>query len=214
MTRTSRHVPFTAVMRLARDKDPSLSAVADRIELFNQLRNVIVHNGTDLAQPVLNTVKAIEAIRDMLEAPALLTPAFLRQTAICKPDDRVRTVAKLMATEDFSQLPVYDDRGLLKGIITTAAIARWLGTHADGEMAQLDTPVHAVMKYEEYPKAFAVFSVTDTVGKALAAFKKSSDRGEPLYAIVLTEDGRHDSTPKGVITLFDMPQLWSTALGD
>ena len=47
MTRTDRHVPFTAVLRLAREKDPSLSAVADRIELFNQLRNVIVHNGTN-----------------------------------------------------------------------------------------------------------------------------------------------------------------------
>jgi len=117
-----------------------------------------------------------------------------------------------MATKDFSQIPVYDARGLLQGVITTAAIARWLGKHAQGSAAKLDTEVKRVMQDEEYPRAFRVFKTTDTVGKALAAFKTSTDRGEPLYAVVLTDDGHHDSTPKGVITLFDVPRLWSVAL--
>ncbi len=214
LSKVGRQVPFTQVLRLAQQKDPTLVRVADQLELFNQLRNVIVHNGTDLAEPVKATLKAIGGIRKHLEAPARLGPAFLRETVTCRPADPIRNVAQLMATEDFSQLPVYNDRGVLLGMITTAAVARWLGAHPDTAVAHLDTPVSEVMAYEEYPHAYLVFPKDETAGKALAAFKQRSDQGEPLYAIVLTDDGHHNSPPRGLITLFDVPRLWGLAAGD
>jgi len=212
-TKTSRtRVSFPQVLQMAIQKDPALSTVVDELVLFSQLRNVIVHNNRDLAEPVEATLNAIMEIRQRLKAPALLAPTFLRHTVICRPTDRIRTVAQLMATENFSQLPVYGEDQLLIGVITTAAIARWLGQHAGGATARLDTQVRRVMEYEEYPRAFRVFRPTDPVRKALAAFKQCTDRGEPLYGIVVTVDGRHNSPPIGVITLFDVPRLWSVAL--
>jgi hypothetical protein len=104
---------------------------------------------------------------------------------------------------------VYNEKELLIGMITTAAVARWLGKHPDGIAARLDVPASKVMESEEYPRAYRVLRTSDTVGKALAAFKEQSDLGEPLYGIVLTDDGNHDFPPRGVITLFDVPRLWS-----
>lgn len=213
-TKTTRaRVTFPQVLYLALSKDPSLGPVVDRLELYGQLRNLIVHEGRDLAEPVEATLTAIREIRQRLEEPPCLAPTFLGKTVSCRPTDPIRGVARKMATKDFSQLPVYNDRGLLLAMITSAAIARWLGEHVDGTTAQLDTEVQRVMACEEYPGAFRVFRTTDTVGKALAAFKQCTDRGEPLYGIVLTDDGHRDSPPKGVITLFDVPRLWSLALG-
>jgi predicted transcriptional regulator len=184
------------------------------LETYSQLRNLIVHEGRDLAEPVQATLTAIAEIRGRLEEPSRLAPAFLGKTVSCAPTDPIRDVARKMATKDFSQLPVYSDRRLLFGMVTTAAVAHWLGEHADGATAQLDTEVQRVMQYEEYPRAYRVFKTTDTVSKALAAFKQCTDRGEPLYAIMLTDDGHHNSAPRGVITLFDVPRLWSVALRD
>jgi CBS domain-containing protein len=208
-----RQVPFTRVLRLAQEKDPTLVRIADQMELFSQLRNVIVHNGTHLAEPLKATVKAIGDIRKHLETPVRLGAAFVRGPVTCRPADPIRRVAKLMATKDFSQLPVYNDSGLLLGMITTAAVARWLGAHADRAGADLDTPVSEVRAHEEYPHAYLVFRKDETAGKALAAFKQRSDQGQPLYAIVLTDDGRHNSPPCGLITLFDVPRLWGLAVG-
>jgi len=199
-------------LQLALKKDPSLGPAVERLEVYSQLRNLIVHEGRELAEPVEATLTAIAEIRLRLEEPPLLAPAFLGKTVSCRPSDRLRDVAKKMATKDFSQLPVYSDRGLLVGVVTTAAIARWLGEHADGVSAKLDTEVQKVMESEEYPRAYRVFHTTDPVSKALAAFKQCTDLGQPLYAIVLTDDGLHSSAPKGVITLFDVPRLWSVAL--
>ena len=214
-TKTTRaRVTFRDVLQLALKKDPSLSPFMDRLELYSQLRNLIVHEGRDLAEPVEATLTAIGEIRQRLEEPPRLAPAFLGKTVSCRPTDPIRDVAQKMATKDFSQLPVYSERGLLLGMITTAAVARWLGDHVDGATAQLDTEVRRVMGYEEYPRGYRVFHTTDPVSKALAAFKECTDRGEPLYAIVLTDDGHHNSAPRGVITLFDVPRLWSIALRD
>jgi CBS domain-containing protein len=185
----------------------------ERLEIYRQLRNLIVHEGRDLAEPLEPTLTAICEIRRRLEQPAFLAPAFIGKVVTCRPGDPIQHVAQKMATRDFSQIPVYDEGELLQGVITTAAIARWLGKHARDTAAKLDTEVKQVMQDEEYPRAFRVFKTTDTVGKALAAFKECTEQGEPLYAIVLTDDGRHGSVPKGVITLFDVPRLWSVALG-
>jgi predicted transcriptional regulator len=213
-TKTTRtRTAFHDVLQLAVKKDPSLGPVVDRLEVYSQLRNLIVHEGRDLAEPVKATLTAIAEIRLRLEEPPRLAPAFLGKTVSCRPSDQLRDVAKKMAIKDFSQLPVYSESGLLVGMVTTAAIARWLGEHADGVTAQLDTEVQQVMKFEEYPRAYRVFHTTDPVSKALAAFKQSTDLGQPLYAIVLTDDGRHNSAPRGVITLFDVPRLWATVFG-
>lgn len=211
LSRAGRQVPFTQVLRFARDRDPSLVPVFDQLQVFNQLRNVIVHDGADLAEPVEATLKAMAAIRAQLEAPPRLDSLFVRNTVTCGPSDPIRKVAQLMATEDFSQLPVYNDRGLLVGMITTAAIARWLGAHSEAASAELSAPTSEVMACEEYPRAYLVLRKDETVGRALAAFKASADRGEPLYAIVLTDNGRHTSPPLGLITLFDIPKLWFLA---
>jgi hypothetical protein len=64
-----------------------------------------------------------------------------------------------------------------------------------------------------FPQVLQMAIQKDPVRKALAAFKQCTDRGEPLYGILVTLDGRHNSPPIGVITLFDVPRLWSVALG-
>src|SRR5207245_1952199 len=112
-----------------------------------------------------------------LDTPPSLAAGFLRETVTCSPGDSLAGVVRKMASEDFSQLPVYDARGLLTGMITTAAIARWLGAHADGAQASLAVQIAQVMKHEEYPKAYRVARSTDTVGSALASFKRASDAG-------------------------------------
>ncbi len=188
--------------------------VADQLDLFRQLRNVIVHNGTDLAEPVKATLVAIGEIQGHLEAPPRLAPTFIRRPVTCSPSDPIRKAARLMASEDFSQLPVYSERGRLLGTLSTAAVARWLGSHIELGVAALVTPVLEVMKHEEYPHAYLVFREDEKVGAALAAFKQSSDKGEPLYAIILTHDGHRDSSPRGIVTLSDVPRLWGLALGN
>jgi len=205
-----RAAPFIKKLHRAIERDPSLEVHAQAIELYNELRNLIVHNGADVAVPLPSTVHGIERVLELLDAPPQLA-AFHRPVISCSLHDSIASVAKWMATEDFSQLPVLDGHRVC-GVVTTAAIAHWLGSHSHDPVVDLSTPVRDVAHHEEYPNAWRVFAINDLVGRALAAFKEAADNGEPLYAIVLTRDGKHNSSLEGVVTLSDLPALWRLAM--
>ncbi len=203
--------PFTKKLYRAIQNDPTIGVHSEALELYNDLRNLIVHSGPDVAMPLKATLAVIEHVRRSIDTPPLLAPTFRHEIVWCNTTDPILSVVRQMEKKDFSQLPVYHGR-LLKGVITTAAIARWLGAHGLKAVVNLKTPVADVMVHEEYPDAWEVFRATDTVGRALASFNHAAEAGRPLYAILLTEDGKRDSPPRGVLTLFDVPVLWKLAL--
>src|SRR5216684_284300 len=83
VARVGRQVPFKQVLRLAQDKDPTVTNLADDLALFNELRNMIVHNSPDLVEPLKTTLQRIRRIRRHLATPPLLKSMFVREVVSC-----------------------------------------------------------------------------------------------------------------------------------
>ncbi len=64
-----------------------------------------------------------------------------------------------------------------------------------------------VLAYTEDPDNHRFLARQASVFDALDAFDAFSRRGKSLDAILITESGRRDQTPLGIVTVFDIPQL-------
>src|SRR5262249_32474190 len=82
-----------------------------------------------MAVPVPAVVAKVEKIRTELTDPPRAIPVFLRNVITVRTDTSLLEILELVATNDFSQFPVYETNGF-RGLLTENGITRWLAHHA------------------------------------------------------------------------------------
>src|SRR4051794_4736063 len=107
----------------------------------------------------------------------------------------------------FSQLPVYASSEFV-GLLTAETVMRWVAAHFTDEVGLLEEQsVGDVLRYAEDADNHVFMSRRATAFDALDAFERFSTRGKSLDAILLTDGGRQDQAPLGIVTIFDVPRL-------
>ncbi len=121
-------------------------------------------------------------------------------------EDTIEEVIKAMEYHPFSQFPVYKGKVCI-GLLTTRGIVSWMANHVARSIVDLtNSKVESVLHYENHhpiafiPKQMNIFEVEDT----FAAYHK---RKEELEAVIITENGRNDETPLGMITAWDLIEI-------
>lgn len=98
------------------------------------LRNAIAHSdyrgGLPIATPRIETVEAIEKLALQFENPPRVDRYMTRDALVAQMDDALVEHLRRMTASSISQVPVYH-RGEFKDLLTTNAIARWVGAHMD-----------------------------------------------------------------------------------
>lgn len=216
ITGQAKGTPFKCLVRSARDIDPVVRRYADDLIQFSDLRNAIVHETRDfmpIADPADWTVEQIGRIRDLLEDPPRVIPMFQKKVKACKAADPVAGVVQSMAQHSFSQVPVYDG-GRFAGLLTAGVIARWLGLSLQQGMSSLDgASVKEVMAFAEKPDNWHFAARDSTLFEVLDVFRKRRRKGGQLEAILLTENGEVSERLLGIITLWDLPQIYEAVEG-
>ncbi|HKM38807.1 MAG TPA: CBS domain-containing protein [bacterium] len=203
---------FYSLVRKCARKNKIISRHADDLREFADLRNAIVHercNGEPIAEPHQNTVKQIEKIRDQLIAPPTVEPLFFRKVVWCTPSDPMGKVSKIMFKNSFSQIPIYK-KGQCCGLLTTETITRWLAHRLQlADTAALENEsVEVVARYCEYKDNYVIASRKATLFEALDCFDGFAKRGRNLDALIITASGESDEKPLGIITVFDLPEIY------
>jgi CBS domain-containing protein len=123
-----------------------------QLSAYAELRNTLVHTRFEREQfvcvPMPFVVERIEQIRDELLEKERVIPKFQRVVRTVKTNDKLSYVLEIIAEEDFSQFPVYDEGGEFRGLLTENGITRWLAHHTVREMTLVDfedTLVDAVL---------------------------------------------------------------------
>ncbi len=125
------------------------------------------------------------------------------------PAQPVGEVAALMLDGDFSQVPIYSGRTFV-ALLTAETITRWLAAKLAGGIGLLEeAPVEDVLPHTEDPNNYVLLARDATVYDALGKFQEFSERGASLDAILLTQSGRREERPLGILTVFDIPRLLS-----
>jgi predicted transcriptional regulator len=125
-----------------------------------------------------------------------------------KPNDVVAKAVKVMLQESFSQIPIYDDKGFV-ALLTTNTVSRWLGSCLDVDILSLsETTVESVLKFSEGQENCSFLSRSTTVFDALEKFQLYQKDGKRLEAILITQNGKPSEQPLGIITIWDLPQIY------
>lgn len=188
---------------------------AEDLKEFADLRNAISHGAykdfTPIAEPLPETVAAIEKIRDLLLHPPLAMEVLPHQDVVTvSPQDDIRVALDVVRTTTISQFPIYDG-SQCTGLLTTNTIARWVAADLDDNDHLDARQVSKVLEYAESSDQ-TVFLARDTT--ALVALDKllsPMENGVLPRAAVITEHGSPKQKPLRVIGGSDIKALIDAA---
>jgi predicted transcriptional regulator len=211
------HVEFAQMAREYAHKKHLPRVQQEALVAFAALRNAISHsryyNGQPIADPVQETVREIERLRDQITSPpGALAVLDSRQVHLTSPSEPISAALEIVDRFDYSQIPVYDDTGYVS-ILTTNAIARWLAHQlllnqglAEGE------PVHRVLAFAEPHERARLVPRTITAVEAIDQLTHGGEGRTPVTALIVTHGGKTTDKPIRVIASHDLLIL-SSALG-
>lgn len=213
MTGLEKRARFYTLVDKGAESNAAVRRFSDDLKEFADLRNAIVHERTDahvLAEPNDRAVRQIEYIQDLLEHPPRVIPTFQKHVHHMTTDDPIAVAAYLMRQHGFSQLPIYDADGF-RALLTTDDITRWLGECAPTGAVDLETTTIGrvlACHCEENGDNHMFVGRDATLFEVLEAFRACERCGSRLAAILITEQGRPSQDLLGIITIWDLPQIY------
>ncbi len=187
--------------RVVREYEEDLKQIGD-------LRNAIVHRSTNqiIAEPAEFIVELAEKIRQMLVEPPKVFPKFRKDVLLANIEDSIEKVAHLMADNNFSRIPVYE--GYVFSFLATAEdIVRFIaGSNSDESLDRI--PVSEVERFTEHKDNVQFVSPVENIFKVAEMFEIYHRNGKKIEAVLITKDGSGNSKPIGIITLFDIGEIY------
>jgi predicted transcriptional regulator len=171
---------------------------------YADFRNVLIHHRAyprdTIAEPTEQALARFRRVIEDIKSPPRLIPKFQRDIRCFSPDDPLLEALVQMRENDYSQVVVSKDCQL--ALLTSEGIGQWLGRQADADIISVrEASVGDALEHDD-PRAFRVMSRDKSVYDATAAFSELTD--SRLFAIVVTQSGRLDQQPLGIVTPWDI----------
>jgi predicted transcriptional regulator len=200
----------------AQEQHSPIHVYQQRLIRFGYLRNAIVHNPKDggevIANPRDDIVQQIEDIANTLESPPTVDSFCSRDVYSVIGNQLVREVAHEMEQKDYSQAPVVYSDNTYRDLLTTNAVARWFAvtSHESDTIDVSEATVSDVLRHRESQRDLDhILESGASLFEVIDAFDVATDGNEiPPYAVVVTSDGSPQGTVKGIITTFDLPEVY------
>jgi predicted transcriptional regulator len=125
-------------------------------------------------------------------------------------EESIEDVINGIRTYNYSRYPVYHD-GFCVGLLTAKGIVKWLAERMMGSIVDLShVKIKDVFQNEKvHPLAFA--SKSSTIFDVEELFERYHQKKLDLEAIIITENGRKDEAPLGIVTAWDLIEIDYTA---
>jgi len=197
--------------KVNKSKNKSVQRYKEELIAFGELRNAIVHNpyfdGKPIAEPRREIVAKIKEIHDLLTEPEKVFPHFKMKVIGAHKNDYINDILIEIKKRLISQFPVFDDEGRIIEVISTNTISHWLSKQLqeNGSVSADGVRVSAFLREIEHPHNYKFIpkdaSIYDAYDLFVSHLKKKKVN---LDAIFITESGKGDERPLGMITLKDI----------
>ncbi len=204
-----RGAPFSQQVDTLRQRSHAVRAYAEDLKAFARLRNVIVHErggGQVLAEPNQWAVKRIITIRDLLLRPPTVGRFTTKKVYSINAHASLADATQLMATQHFSQLPVYQNKQY-RGILSVRNVTYYLGSRQHTQIDLASISVADVLEHAAQ-RDTAVFVAADTpLIDVLAYFATHNHHGSYLDAVLVTQNGETHEPLLGLVAAADIPVI-------
>ena len=200
---------FAAKVRIAANRRKRLAKFSDFLLEIGELRNALVHgrlgDETYLAVPSEATVLELERIEKSAFSPERVLPRFERKVVKLQAGQPLADAWRLVREDGFSRYPVYEQNRFV-GLLTSNGFARWCARQLKGTKIDVDTAdarVGDVVAFDHRREAVEFVSREALIDDVEQMFRET----RPLEAVLITEHGRPDQSPIGMICAQDMASL-------
>ncbi len=199
-----QYVKFYQLLHEAGKKSEVIQKYQFDLQEYADLRNAIVHQrspeGNIIAEPNDEVTEQIEKIAKLLCEPDRVEQFFIKPIRTCRLDDNLKEIALQLEDHDSTKIPAYNDQEFCF-LLTTDMIERCFLHHED-RIAQLKVKDCEVYLKETENVGF--ISKDTSVQDAFARFIRAYSKGMILKALIITENGKREENPCGIITLSDL----------
>ena len=205
-----RSMSFSEAVRKAVPLNYLVRKYEDDLVDFGRLRNAIIHSSNDeyvIAEPHDDVVEKIEHIAALITTPPKAIDAIVDRNVLCVQNDvTLRDVIRLIATSNYSNIPVFKDGGLIgvaNGQRILDAIGRQIEKNNSVEEYINTTTIEQVILNAAPYKSYDIVSKDATIEEVLNLF----NRNRKLLSVLITKGGTINETPIGIITTADVIYL-------
>ncbi len=200
----NRSTGFSDLIRKAVAINYVVRKYQDELIDYGRLRNAIIHNNNEdyvIAEPHIEVVKNIEHIEKLLTTPPKAVETVARREVLTTNAGRsMREVITLMASSNFSNIPVYNDQKELIGVANGQKILNSMGQFllAGGKCSAFldNVQIEDMLSTLQNSNYYVVKNSKCTVEEALDEF----DKNHKLLAILFTKNGNKNELPVGIMT--------------
>jgi predicted transcriptional regulator len=175
------------------------------------LRNMIVHHQSYpqeiIAMPEEKCVSDFERMVGWIVQPRKLHQVFKGEVKVFDLSVLLPEVLTFMKENDYSQVVAKNEDGSLE-VLTSEGITNWLRNNVDDDVISIrETYLSDVIKSEP-SETHKFVSQNSDVNELQEIFRKGNGKGmAPLFAAVITNDGKSTGQPVGIATPWDVMAL-------
>lgn len=199
----NRAMGFSDLIRKSVVNNYIVRKYEDDLVDYGRLRNAIVHNSNEnyvIAEPHDNVVENIEHIEKLLTTPPkVLDTVGQRDVMITYAGKSMRDVITLMASSNYSNIPVYRDNtllGIANGQKIIDSMGQYLITGGKADVFLDQVQIEDMLSSLNNSIYYVVKKADCTIEEALNEFNNN----HKLLAILFTKNGLSTELPIGIMT--------------
>lgn len=210
--KTDKYADHVYLIQEVSRKNRVVARYQQELRAVAQLRNSIVHNPFRDADPIASTNEVVvtyyEHIRDSLLNPqtalSIAIPAKLIYTVA--PDENLNQVLKHMDKNTYTHVPVIEDNKMT-GILSENTLLSYLAENGDVIITE-DMAVKELADYlpisAHRSETFVFLPRKASLGQVFSVFNEAIKKRQRIGMLFITEHGRQDEKPLGIITAWDL----------
>ncbi|WP_160725940.1 CBS domain-containing protein [Bacillus sp. USDA818B3_A] len=201
---------FVVLVKVGSKKYQIIDTFKKDLEQYAKLRNAIVHEkmevGFYIAEPNAKVVQHIEKIANVLSQPNYALSIATRKVVYFDHQDNLLQVTDAIRKYGYSKFPIYKNKKCM-GLLTAGAIMKWMARNMENGLVNFSNiRIADIMEFgKEHPlevvaKDINIFEIENI-------FEKAHKYKRKIEGIIITENGKMDEVPLGIITAWDLIQI-------
>ncbi|MFJ7726983.1 CBS domain-containing protein [Neobacillus sp. NPDC097160] len=201
---------FVVLVKIGAKKYQIIETFKKDLEQYARLRNAIVHEkmevGFYIAEPNAKVVNHIEKIANVLSRPNYALSIASKNVVYFDVQDSILKVTDAIKEYGYSKFPIYKNKKCI-GLLTAGSIVKWMAEHMEsGHVNLSDIHVSDIMEYEK-DRPIEIVDKSINIFEVENIFEKAHKMKRKLEGVIITENGKIDEVPLGMITAWDLIEI-------
>lgn len=183
-----------------------------KLKYFWELRNHIAHgfklDGKHYAIPSYHAVDELRKAKEAIMQPITCESVFKKNVYTCNTTDSLKEVMIAMKNFHYTHVPVYNEKRILQWVLTQEIIAIWLSDSIEKWEKNLETILIQDINLSLGSERYSIIDQDKPLFSLPILFEQTGLNQKKLWVVLITEHGNIEEPLVGIITTFDLPQIF------